>query len=359
MVDFLHHPDNTTRSSHRMACCEGKNSSWLSELFEEKSQPVMWLKDSKNHLYAKYRAECEATGRRPISETKFREGLNAGNFKEMVQMVGLCNICDEIGARNWEFLEKVINDLTSEISETNSQGPTSNVTHSKNYDDDYSENEVDKSKVEMVDISDEDTEYCQLNPLPKDSPVLMIQVGIAEKVEDYATNKDNAMNDFLTRAKVLKGHLLSKFVTQLEIQSNCPFGCMSWLLEESASCECFSECDACIERFHLFDDLHATILSTKLSYDRKEYYVKSIQKIQENLQAYIGHLVRGKYQRMKFMKEIELLQPGETIAVSNYMMKLLLQKFREPQRDWYAKKGVSVHGTMFFYKSLKSEPSRG
>jgi hypothetical protein len=57
------------------------------------------------------------------------------------------------------------------------------------------------------------------------------------------------------------------------------------------------------------------------------------------------------------MKKIELLQPGEMIAVSetNYIMKLLLQKFRGPQRDWYAKKGLSVHGTMFFYKSSESE----
>ncbi len=355
VVDFLHHPDNATRSSHRMASCKGKKSSWLSDLFEEKSQPVMWLKDSKNHLYTKYRAECEASGRRPISETKFRDGLNAGNFKEMSQMVGLCNICDEIGARNWEFFETVINDLITEISKTNLEESTSNNVNSKSYDDDYSENEVDKSRVEMVDISDEDPEYCQLNPLPKDSPVLMIQVGIAEKVEDYATNKDNVMNDFLTRGKVLKGHLLSKFITELEIESNCPFHCMSLLLEESGSCEYSSECSVCIERFHLFDDLHATILSTQLSKDRKVYYAKSIQKVQENLHTYIGHLVRGKYQRLRFMKEIELLQPGETIAVSDYMIKLLLQKFREPQRDWYAKNGVSVHGTMFFYKSSESE----
>ena len=51
----------------------------------------MGLRDSKNHLYAKDRAECEAS---------FTKVLNAGNFKEMLQMVGLCNICDEIGARN-------------------------------------------------------------------------------------------------------------------------------------------------------------------------------------------------------------------------------------------------------------------
>ncbi|CAB4024464.1 Hypothetical predicted protein [Paramuricea clavata] len=116
VVDFLHHPDNVTRSSHRMASCEGKKSSWLSDLFEQKSQSVMWLRDTKNHLYAKYREDCEANGRRPISETKFRQGLNAGNFKEMVQMVGLCNICDEIGARNWECLDNIIDELKNEIS---------------------------------------------------------------------------------------------------------------------------------------------------------------------------------------------------------------------------------------------------
>ncbi len=31
------------------------------------------------------------------------------------------------------------------------------------------------TKVAMVDISHEDAEYCQLNPLPKDSPVLELQ----------------------------------------------------------------------------------------------------------------------------------------------------------------------------------------
>ena len=32
-------------------------------------------------------------------------------------------------------------------------------------------------------------------------------------------------------------------------------------------------------------------------------------------------------------------------------MKLLLHKFREPQRDWYGKNGVSVHDSMFFFRS--------
>ena len=51
IINFIHHPDNTCRSSHRMASCEGSKSSWISDLFAQNQQPVMWLKDEKSHLY--------------------------------------------------------------------------------------------------------------------------------------------------------------------------------------------------------------------------------------------------------------------------------------------------------------------
>ena len=237
IVDFLYHTDNVTRLSHRMASFEGKKSLWLSDLFEHKSQPLLWLRDSKNHLYRKYREECQENGRRPISETKFRDGLKAGNFREMAQMVGLCNICDEIGARNWERRDNTINELINDISITLSHMETPQT-------DDEDENEpADKSEVIMVDITEKDTEYCQTNPLPKDLPVFMIHVGIAEKLNDYASNKDKAMDQILTRAKILKGHLLSKFIEQLEMQLTCPFHCMSSLLEENGACQYRTDCN--------------------------------------------------------------------------------------------------------------------
>ena len=43
-------------------------------------------------------------------------------------------------------------------------------------------------------------------------------------------------------------------------------------------------------------------------------------------------------------------EAGKALVVCDYM-KLLLHKFREPQRDWYGKNGVSVHGSMFFFTS--------
>ena len=40
------------------------------------------------------------------------------------------------------------------------------------------------SRVTMVDLTNEDTEYRSLNPLPVDSPVLMIEVGAS--VPDFS-----------------------------------------------------------------------------------------------------------------------------------------------------------------------------
>ena len=55
------------------------------------------------------------------------------------------------------------------------------------------------------------------------------------------------------------------------------------------------------------------------------------------------------------MKEVDELKAGKAVVVCDYMMKLLLHKFREPQKDWFGKKGVSVHGSMFFFRSHDSQ----
>ena len=72
--------------------------------------------------------------------------------------------------------------------------------------------------------------------------------------------------------------------------------------------------------------------------------------IEENLNNYIGHIVRGKYQREQFLKDINNLSPGQAVMVADYMMKLLFQKLFEPQKDWFANKGVSLYGSMFLFK---------
>lgn len=39
------------------------------------------------------------------------------------------------------------------------------------------------------------------------------------------------------------------------------------------------------------------------------------------------------------------LQPGEAVAVADYKMKLEMGvRSRENQREWYGKRGISLHG---------------
>lgn len=127
---------------------------------------------------------------------------------------------------------------------------------------------------------------------------------------------------------------------------------MTWLLEENANCKSHAElCNTCFERYLLFHDINALVNDSSLPESRKVHYAKQLDSIKAKAQTYIAHLVRGKYQKLQFVKAINDCSPGHAIAVCDYMMKLLLQKFRESQKDWYAKKGVSVHGCMFFFRS--------
>lgn len=46
-----------------------------------------------------------------LGKTKFYEGLQAGNFKELVEMAGVCNICTENGTENFAKLNVLLASL--------------------------------------------------------------------------------------------------------------------------------------------------------------------------------------------------------------------------------------------------------
>ena len=60
---------------------------------------------------------------------------------------------------------------------------------------------------------------------------------------------------------------------------------------------------------------------------------------------YLGHLLRTKHQGDYYKFVLKNLKPGECVMVIDYKMKLELGKrTREIQRDWYGKRGISLHG---------------
>ena len=292
VLEFLHSPEAVQRSSYKTASCEGKKGSWISELLGGGTQPVMWLKKNKARLYQHYREECTKKERKPIGKTKFYEGLDAGNFHEMAEMAGLCNHCTEYGGQNFQSLETL------------------------------------------------------LDTIEKRSPLTC-----------STTTYKSTIPEMRKRVKRFKGYLIAEFPKHLRQHDECATHCMHWYLSSSPDCTHHpNTCHLCNERWSIFEDLQKCIDETEGTHEEKAELVDSLQQIQSNLSQYISHLVRSVHQRQQFQQDIQNLQPGETVIVVDYMMKLLFRKLYEPQSDWFGKKGVSLHGAMFFYRETSDGP---
>lgn len=71
---------------------------------------------------------------------------------------------------------------------------------------------------------------------------------------------------------------------------------------------------------------------------------------------YLSHLLRTKHQGDYYKFVQKNLKPGECVIIIDYKMKLELGKrTREIQRDWYGKRGISLHGSYVFAKVTENE----
>ena len=170
----------------------------------------------------------------------------------------------------------------------------------------------------MCDLSPHEDNAHQVNPLPVDSPIIMLQIQ-----PGLSNNSLSKVQKQKKRAKLFKGHLLSDFQHSLSTASDSPCHCMTWLLEENANCKSHAElCNTCFERYLLFHDINALVNDSSLPESSKVHYAKQLDSIEVKAQTYIAHLVRGKYQKLQFAKAINDCSPGHAIAVCDYMMKL-------------------------------------
>ena len=71
---------------------------------------------------------------------------------------------------------------------------------------------------------------------------------------------------------------------------------------------------------------------------------------------YAAHLLHTKHQGEYYKFIQDNLQPGEAIVIVDYKMKLELGvRTREVQRDWYGKRGISLHGFLVIAQVSASE----
>ena len=78
---------------------------------------------------------------------------------------------------------------------------------------------------------------------------------------------------------------------------------------------------------------------------KKASLSKSWNQIVSNHEEYLAHLIRTKHQGGYYQYILDNLSPGEIVVIIDYKMKVELgMRTRENQREWYGKRGISLHG---------------
>lgn len=88
-----------------------------------------------------------------------------------------------------------------------------------------------------------------------------------------------------------------------------------------------------------------TLLSSVTSASERESLTKELDELMKVHTQYVAHLLCTRHQSDYYKYILDNLQPGEAVIIVDYKMKLELGvRTREIQRDWYGKRGISLHG---------------
>ena len=83
---------------------------------------------------------------------------------------------------------------------------------------------------------------------------------------------------------------------------------------------------------------------------------EKLQEIESTHTEYVAHVLRTKHQGQYYQFLLKSLEPGELVMITDYKMKLELGAHsRETQRDWYGKRGISLHGCLVVAQTSESE----
>lgn len=151
---------------------------------------------------------------------------------------------------------------------------------------------------------------------------------------------------FVKNMRQYQTFLKKTFSKSAERHSTCKELCMNYAFGSCSE----DHPDYCTELTSFYDACEA--LSSALEPCEPGVQLKFQEKVADAINThweYISHLLRTKHQADYY----QFLKPGECVVVVDYKMKLELGKrTREIQRDWYGKRGISLHG---FYVVAKME----
>lgn len=133
------------------------------------------------------------------------------------------------------------------------------------------------------------------------------------------------------------------FWLQVERHSTCAELCLDYALGD-----CQSQHDhlsPALEKFHELRQQVTEGVERINDQQKRDIRLKNWKEVLTNHKEYLAHLIRTKHQGGYYQYILENLAPGEIVVIIDYKMKVELgTRVRENQREWYGKRGISLHG---------------
>ena len=178
--------------------------------------------------------------------------------------------------------------------------------------------------------------------------------------DKFATFLNGLERATVTSLRDIKGKVIRhqqfmkcKFSKQAERHSPCLELCM-----DHAFGECNQSHDSCSEAVVLHEVAKSVnvLLEAMPSADDRKKLSEELKSLMTVHEQYVGHLLRTKHQADYYKFILNNLQPGEAVVIVDYKMKLELGvRTREIQRDWYGKRGLSLHGFLVIAQVAEEE----
>ena len=77
---------------------------------------------------------------------------------------------------------------------------------------------------------------------------------------------------------------------------------------------------------------------------------KDLEENLDDVEKMVGHIIRSYVQRKKQSQIKENLSNNQALIIVDWAMKFLSYQWREKQRDWYGKAGISWHESVLYYR---------
>lgn len=110
-------------------------------------------------------------------------------------------------------------------------------------------------------------------------------------------------------------------------------------------------CDRCHLLAKAIDDIQLALANIECSKEEKEELEYIVSTSVDSIRAWKAHLLRNVNQDAARHDILESLDKHSVLLVSDWAMKFIPKKYRESQRDWYGKRGISWHLTVAIRKS--------